>query len=172
MQRPIRRWATMAIILALAGRAGGQGGAPTSAMPVSRGVSVRIFMGDTYESAAQKQKSTFGARTYSVAEDQRFMGDVNRVGSEACDVAGKEVTVEGYAPSTLAKAGETGLGLYVPANVPTLICYCSGHVLVMAGGSQARQGNCLRSGPFPPVAVSGSALYETATLWGTLLKGT
>ena len=170
MQRPVRRWAIMAIILALAGRAGGQGVAPTSAMPTGRGVSVRIFMGDTYDPAARP--SPFGARTYSVAEDQRFMGDVNRVGSEACDVAEKEVKVDGYAPSSLVKAGETGLGPYLTANVPTLICYCSGHVLVMAGGNQARQGNSLKSGPFPPVAVGGSALYETATLWGTLLKGT
>jgi hypothetical protein len=59
---------------------------------------------------------------------------------------------------------EARLSGYLATNVPTNLCYCAGHVLVMAGSR-------LKSGPVPPVMMNAAAFSLVLQRFGTPRRG-
>ncbi len=149
-------WLVGAACLVL-GASGLQAQSP-SALP-GRTVTVRVFTGTYDPDPNSKTSSTCAATTHSVTDDRRDLGDPQKA---AVVVANEERL--GYSPAwlvdRLTPPVQTGFDEYLAGNVPTHICYCSGHVLLMAGLSG------LQSGPVPPLAAGGDVLYPVAKKLG------
>ncbi len=120
-----------------------------------RTVKVRIFTGDRFDPTPPVLDLAFDAKTFSVQKDRQNMANSSLL-RNAVNVI-KEEADRGYNKDDLAEPGETKLGLYIPGNIPTGICFCGGHVLLM---------HTMKSGPVPPMVVYGDSFYPLLKKYG------
>lgn len=120
-----------------------------------RSVIVRIFAGDKFIPDPPFKDLSFHAKTFSLQKDRENMANPKLSGNAAGIIA-REL-IRGYNPNDLADPAETKLGSYISGNVPTGICFCGGHVLLMQS---------LKSGPVPPMVIYADSFYPLLKRYG------